>query len=42
MGYLFELNRELAYIFLKASVEQNQYLGSVDFVQELIDEYEKQ
>lgn len=41
MGYLFELNRELAYIFLKASVEQNPYLGSVDYVQELINECEK-
>ena len=38
MGYLYELNRELARIFLCDSVKRNPYLGEIDFVQELLAE----
>lgn len=38
MGYLFELNRELARIFVAASVKQNPSLGAVDYIQELLAE----
>lgn len=38
MGYLFELNRELAHIFIHASVDRNPYLGAVDYIQELLAE----
>lgn len=35
MGYLYELNRELAQIFLKGIVEINPGLASVDYIAEL-------
>lgn len=38
MGYLFELNRELARIFLQASVKSNSYLEDVDYIRELLAE----
>lgn len=38
MGYLYELNRELARIFLEASVKNNPYLGKVDFIRDLLPE----
>ncbi len=38
MGYLFELNRELARIFLKESVKKNSYLASIDYISELLAE----
>lgn len=40
MGYLYEINRELARVFVKASVKQNPYLGAVDYIDELISEDE--
>jgi hypothetical protein len=36
MGYLFEINRELAKIFVEASVKQNLYLASIDYIRELL------
>lgn len=36
MGYLFEINRELAKIFVEASVKQNPYLASIDYIRELL------
>lgn len=36
MGYLFELNGELARIFTRASVEKNRYLARLDFINELL------
>ena len=38
MGYLYELNRELAQIFLQAAVKSNPILASVDYVVELLSE----
>lgn len=38
MGYLYELNRELARIFLKETVKRNTLIGDVDFVHELLSE----
>jgi len=40
MGYLYEINRELARIFVKASVDKNPYLGAVDYIDELLSENE--
>lgn len=39
-GYLYEINRELARIFVKASVDKNPYLGAVDYIDELLSENE--
>ena len=38
MGYLYELNRELARIFVAAAVKYNPTLGEVDFIKELLSE----
>lgn len=38
MGYLFDINRELAKIFIRASVEQNKYLADLDYISELLSE----
>ncbi len=38
MGYLFEINRELAKIFIKESVKQNPYLTSIDYISGLLKE----
>lgn len=38
MGYLFELNRELARIFVRATVKQNHYLESINYIKELLKE----
>lgn len=38
VGYLFEIDRELARIFLRASAEFNPHLNDHDFVQELLAE----
>ncbi len=38
MGYLFELNRELARVFLKESVKKNSCLASIDYISELLAE----
>lgn len=38
MGYLFELNRSLARIFLRAAVKSNAYLGDIDYIRELFSE----
>lgn len=38
MGYLFDLNRELAKIFIKASIEQNTYLEGIDYIKEFLSE----
>lgn len=38
MGYLYELNRELARIFLRAAVRSNPYLSDLDYVQGLLAE----
>ena len=34
-GYLFELNKELARIFLRETVKRNPLIGDIDYVQEL-------
>lgn len=41
MGYLFEINRELAKKFIKASIHKNPYLESVDYIAEILSENEK-
>ncbi|HPX93395.1 MAG TPA: hypothetical protein PK249_04295 [Bacillota bacterium] len=38
MGYLFEIDRQLARIFVKASVNSNSYLSSIDYINELLSE----
>ena len=38
MGYLYELNRELAQIFLRGLVKLNPSLAYVDYVAELLSE----
>lgn len=38
MGYLYELNRELARIFLKETVKRNPLIGDIDYVRELLSE----
>lgn len=38
MGYLYEINRELAKIFVKAIVENNSSLSGLDYIKELLDE----
>ena len=38
MGYLFELNRELARIFLQETIKRNPQIGDIDFVRELLAE----
>lgn len=38
MGYLYELNRELARIFIKETVKRNPLIRDVDFVRELLSE----
>lgn len=38
MGYLFEINRELMRIIVDASVKQNPYLSSLDYISELLAE----
>lgn len=36
MGYLYELHRELARIFLRAAIRSNPYLSDLDYVQGLL------
>ena len=36
MGYLFEINRKLARIFIAESVKQNPYLETVDYINEFL------
>lgn len=38
MGYLYELHRELARIFLRAAIRSNPYLSDLDYVQGLLAE----
>ena len=38
MGYLYELNRELAKVFLRAIIRYNPELRDVDYIQELLGE----
>ena len=38
MGYLYDLPRELAKIFLRETVKRNPIIGDVDFVRELLSE----
>ena len=38
MGYLFEINRELARVFLQAAVRSNPYLSDLDYVKDLLAE----
>ena len=38
MGYLFEINRELARIFIEESVKNNPYLASIDYISDFISE----
>lgn len=38
MGYLFEINRELARIFVEASVKQNPYLGAIEYIRDFLSE----
>lgn len=38
MGYLYELNRELARIFLRAAIHSNPYLSNVDYIEKLLED----
>lgn len=38
MGYLFEINQELAKIFINASLKQNPYLASLDYISEFLEQ----
>ena len=38
MGYLFEINRDLARIFVKETVKLNPYLASVDYISAFVSE----
>lgn len=38
MGYLYEINRELARIFVSGTVRKNPYLSTIDFIDELLNE----
>lgn len=38
VGYLYDINRELAHIFVNASVKQNTYLKAEEYIQELLSE----
>lgn len=38
MGYLFEINRELAKIFVAETVRKNQYLAAIEYIDELLAE----
>lgn len=38
MGYLYEINRELARIFLRASAKNNPYMEEVNYIRELLAE----
>lgn len=38
MGYLFEINRELARIFVKETLKKNPYLSSVDYINDFVSE----
>ena len=38
MGYLYEINRELAKIFIKASIEKNPYLEAEEFITDIMNE----
>lgn len=38
MGYLFEINRELARIFIKETIKQNPHLASVEYIGEFVSE----
>ena len=38
MGYLYEINRELARILIEASVKQNPRLGAADYIDEFLSE----
>lgn len=40
MGYLFEINRGLARIFVRETIKQNPYLASVDYISTFIAENE--
>lgn len=40
-GYLYEINRELAKIFIEASVKQNPNLASVEYINQLLTEENK-
>ena len=40
MGYLFEINRELARIFVRETIKRNPYLASVDYISTFIAENE--
>ena len=38
MGYLFDINRELAKIFIRATVNKNNYLNSIDYINDFLNE----
>ncbi len=38
MGYLFDINRELAKIFIRATVNKNNYLNSMDYINDFLNE----
>ena len=38
MGYLFDINRELAKIFIIATVNKNNYLNSIDYINDFLNE----
>jgi len=38
MGYLFEINRELAKIFVEASVINNSYLSEINYISDFLAE----
>ena len=41
LGYLYELNRELACIFLKEIIKENPLIGDLDYVREILAEENK-
>ena len=42
MGYLYEINRELARIFVEAAVKQNPYLGAIDYIADFLAEKDEE
>ena len=38
LGYLFDINTDLAKIFIKESVENNPYLAYIDYINELLNQ----
>ena len=41
MGYLFDINREITKIFIRATVNKNNYLNSIDYINDFLNEDKK-